>query len=241
MLEVVDHRVLERRVEQRREMDRPHHRREHDPGRDRVAEEPHDPRVEDRQDPAVARRRRAQPQDEGDRRGQRQQRRGDQHQQHVLDHVDREQRRVVAADPRQEGERQGQDARRGTRSSGGAGPGSPGGPRSTRRTAHSHQTVTAARPRVGSGSNVQPSSSEAGGRRLDRDGAVGERRRGQRHRGPDGPEPRERPMDPASSGHRPHGRTNRPTMASGARWAERGRSAERSARDVDAPGRMAAA
>ena len=46
--------------------------------------------------------------------------------------------------------------------------------------------------------------------------AVGERRRGQRHRGPDGPEPRERPMDPATSGHRPHGRTNRPTMASGA-------------------------
>ena len=103
-------RVLERRVEQRREVDRPHHRREHDPRRDRVAEEPHDPRMEDRQDPAVAGRRRAQPQDEGDRRGQRQQRRRDQHQQHVLDHVDREQRGVVAADPGQEGEGQGQDA-----------------------------------------------------------------------------------------------------------------------------------
>ena len=55
----------------------------------------------------MAGRRRAQPQDEGDRRGQRQQRRGDQHQQHVLDHVDREQGGVVAADPGQEGEGQG--------------------------------------------------------------------------------------------------------------------------------------
>ena len=46
----------------------------------------------------------ADPQHQGDRRGQRDERRGDQRQQHVLDHVDREQGRVVAVDARQQGE-----------------------------------------------------------------------------------------------------------------------------------------
>ena len=50
------------------------------------------------------------PQDQGHRPGQRDQRRRDQGQQHVLDHVDREQRRVVPVDPGQQGEGDGQQA-----------------------------------------------------------------------------------------------------------------------------------
>ena len=43
VLEIVDDRVLERRVEQRREVGPPHHRREDDPGHDREAPEPASP------------------------------------------------------------------------------------------------------------------------------------------------------------------------------------------------------
>ena len=47
------------------------------------------------------------PQEQRDRRAERDQRRRDEHQQQVLDHVDREERRVVALDARHQGERDG--------------------------------------------------------------------------------------------------------------------------------------
>ena len=52
VLDVVDQRVLERRVEQRREVADPHDRGEEQPGHDRERQDADDPRVEDRQDPA---------------------------------------------------------------------------------------------------------------------------------------------------------------------------------------------
>ena len=54
VLEVVDERVLERRIEERREVAGPHHPGEQQPGHDREGQHAHDPRMEDRQDPAPA-------------------------------------------------------------------------------------------------------------------------------------------------------------------------------------------
>ena len=54
VLQVVDERVLQRRVEQRREVADPHHRGEDEPGHDREGDDAHDPRVEHGQDPAPA-------------------------------------------------------------------------------------------------------------------------------------------------------------------------------------------
>ena len=78
----------------------------------------------------------------GDRRAERDQRRGDEHQQQVLDHVDREERRVVALDARHQGDGDRGEAaeeRRGRGRSGHGCPGAaarPGGPaRASRRRA----------------------------------------------------------------------------------------------------------
>ncbi len=80
----------------------PHDAREQDPGHDREREHADDPRMEHGQDPALAGRRRGHPEDERDRRGERDERRRDHGEQHVLDHVHREEDRVVAVDPGQQ-------------------------------------------------------------------------------------------------------------------------------------------
>ena len=67
MLEVVDQRILQRRVEQRREVARPHHRREDDPGHDRERQDPDDPGMQHRQDQAPPGPRRRDAQQQGDR------------------------------------------------------------------------------------------------------------------------------------------------------------------------------
>ena len=61
VLEVMDERVLEGRVEQRREVGGPHDDRETEPGHDREGQDPHHPRMEDREDPASPRGRRRDP------------------------------------------------------------------------------------------------------------------------------------------------------------------------------------
>ena len=104
MLHVVDERVLERRVEQRREVTDPHRGREQEPGDDGEREEAQDAGMEHRQDPPLPGRWRRDTQHQRHGCGQRDQRCGNQRQQDVLDHVDREQSRVVLVDPGQEGE-----------------------------------------------------------------------------------------------------------------------------------------
>ena len=160
MLEVVDERILERRVEERREVGRPHHRRRTSarprpgaPGSARRASAARG-RSQRRRVPA-----RTDAEHQRDRRRQREERRGDQHQQDVLDHVDREQGRVVALDARRAARTRAPASRPGTRRSAGAGRGSRGWAASTRRTAHSHQP-TRRRDRRASGS--APRSSRGG-------------------------------------------------------------------------------
>ncbi len=210
VLEVVDQRILERRVEQRREVDRPHHRGEHQPRRHGVGHDPDDPRMQHRQEPAMARLRGAQAEDQRDRCRQREQRGGDQHQQHVLDHVDREQRGVVAGDPRHQGERQrGHPAeerdrpptRDGVRGVDGVDPPDrPQPPADGDRDAQRRQRLE------------RPAEQERPGRRgLEGHRAVGRRRTGQdaatRQREAD----RDRPSDHPPPCHRRHGRTNGPS------------------------------
>ena len=187
---------------------RPHHHREHHPGHDRVRQEPHDARVEERDEPATARLAGAQAQDEGDRRGQCQERRGNEHQQDVLDHVDREEARVIALDARDQCERQREHpGQEGDRS-----PSRDGVVRVDRiDPADRPQPPDHGRP-DGEGRDRLPRPSEQQGRRgrrLGWDGAVGEDRAG-RHGG------RKQPgqscngrSDRPSSGHRRDGRTNR--------------------------------
>ena len=141
-----------------------------------MAEDPHDPRVEDRQDPAPARRRGVDARrSERDRRGERDQRRRDQHQQDVLDHVDREQRRVVAVDPGQEGERdRGQPGEERDRPAARdrvrrVGRVRPGGP------PDQPPAATATRGRGSAAARTSSRAAGCRGRRLGRDGAVGER------------------------------------------------------------------
>ena len=84
-------------------------------------------RVEDRQDHPPAGLGTGRPQEQRDRRAERQQRRRDQRQQDVLDHVDAEQGRVVALDRRLEGDDDRARARAASRPSGSSGRGSPDG------------------------------------------------------------------------------------------------------------------
>ncbi len=105
MLEVVQPGVLEGGVEERREVGPPHDAREEEPGDERMAEESHDARVEDGQDPFPPDLRRRDAQHQGDRRGENDGWRRKEDQDHVLDHVDREQGRVVALDARLERDR----------------------------------------------------------------------------------------------------------------------------------------
>ncbi len=102
VLELVDDRLLERRIEDRREVGAPHREGEQQPRHDRERHDPDRQRVEDRQDQPLARFRACESEQEGDRRAEREQRRRDQGQQDVLDHVEAEQCRVVALDRRLE-------------------------------------------------------------------------------------------------------------------------------------------
>ena len=89
------------------------------------------------------------------------------------------------------------------------GTGFPGCAALTRRTAHSHQPTATAMPRVGSGSNDQPSSSmsRASGARRGRSVRGG---RGRRRQRPPATSPTSRATDDHDACHRRHGRTNRP-------------------------------
>ena len=110
------------------------------PGDDRVRQDAHDPRVQERQQPAPARLGRTHPQEQRHRRRQGQQRRRDEDQQDVLDHVDREQGRVVAVDPRHQRERRSRPSRPGRTTSAGAARGFAGWAAFTRPTAQNHQS-----------------------------------------------------------------------------------------------------
>ena len=146
-------------IEQRREVGPPHHRGEDHPGDDREGEH-----AQRRREWRTGRIQRCavagatQAQQQGDRRGQGDQRRRDEHQQDVLDHVQREERRVVGLDAGASARTRGPASRRGTRPSGAAGRGG-----RMRRVdpadGHSHQTTD---DEDGEGrerrSNVQPKS-----------------------------------------------------------------------------------
>ena len=71
VLEDVDRLVVERRVEQRREVAAPHDRGEEDPGHDRERDHAHRPRVQHRQDHALSRLGRRHAQQQRDRRAHR--------------------------------------------------------------------------------------------------------------------------------------------------------------------------
>ena len=99
MLQTVQPLVLQRRVEQRREMAPPHDGREQDPCNHGEREEPDDAGMEEREDPAAPRLRGGGAQEERDRPRVQQERRRHQREQHVLDHVIGEQGGVVALHP----------------------------------------------------------------------------------------------------------------------------------------------
>ncbi len=99
VLQTVQPLVLQRRVEQRREMAPPHDGREQDPCNHGEREEPDDAGMEEREDPAAPRPGGGGAQEERDRPRVQQERRRHQREQHVLDHVVREQRGVVALHP----------------------------------------------------------------------------------------------------------------------------------------------
>ena len=152
-------------------------------------------------------------QEQRDRSGQGDERGGDQHQQDVLDHVDGEQRRVVALDAREQRERDGQHpqaerdrppARDRVRRMRPVDPADRPPP---------HGRAVSAMPSVGSGSNVQPSSSVASGRRLGRDRSVGGH----------GRQPSEQPRTD-------HGRAGEPLRRSGSSDGPSAASSHESAR-----------
>ena len=104
MLEVVDQRVLEGRIEQRRHVAAPHDGREEEPGHERMGDHLDDPRAEHGEDPAVANFGRCHAQQEGDRGGQHEAGAGPEDDERVLDHVDGEELGVVALDPGEQGD-----------------------------------------------------------------------------------------------------------------------------------------
>ena len=105
---VVDQRLAQGQVEQRREVERVQGEGEQHPGDQRVADHPQRRAV---QHPghAAAGPAPGHPQGQGDRRAQGQQRGGEHGEQHVLGDVDREQHRVVGLDRRQQGHGEGAD------------------------------------------------------------------------------------------------------------------------------------
>ena len=105
VLQVVGQRILERQVEQRREVGRPHDGGEGDPGDDRERGHAHRPANAGPAGSSGGACRSRQPKEQRDRRGQGEERGRHEGQQDVLDHVDREQRRVVALDAGQQRER----------------------------------------------------------------------------------------------------------------------------------------
>ena len=89
---MVDQRVLQCGVEERREMRAPHHRGEDDPRDQRVRGDADDPRVQDRQERATTHPRRGDAEHERDRCREREERCCDRGQQEMLDHVHAEER-----------------------------------------------------------------------------------------------------------------------------------------------------
>ena len=105
VLEVVDQGILERQLEQRREVRAPHHPCEDQPGDDGMAQECQDPAaVQDREDHPLACLWGGRPQELRHRRPERKERWSDERQDDVLDHVDREEGRVIPGNPGQQGE-----------------------------------------------------------------------------------------------------------------------------------------
>ena len=102
VLQVVDEGVFKRCVEERREMAHPHDRSEGQPGDHREREHARHACVQDGQDPATTGAWICHPEEQGDRRGERDERCCHQREQDVLDHVDGKQRRVVGIDAGQQ-------------------------------------------------------------------------------------------------------------------------------------------
>ena len=199
MLEVVDDRIGQRLVEDRREVGAPHDPGEEDPRHDREGEHPDDPAVEHRQDEPPPELRSGHPEQERDRRPERQQRRRHEREQDVLEHVDREQGRVVALDDRLEGHRDRDQAGQ-----------ERDHPDTRHRVRRVHRVDASDGPQVGRGDKQQRQRHERierpveehvrGDRREQRIGAMG---------GCDGRDERPDEADDPDRGHRPQVRAER--------------------------------